>query len=128
MWKFHTLVPTYKWFEKHRNIAAEDVVFIWYSEKYGEGDYRVLVKVEVDSDILVRTCGVRYSTMGVAVKYFRTAVQSLVLILPVEEQHDDVVPVTQQAGQLQTSESGSGGDGGQKVNDHQMSKEENVSV
>jgi len=97
---FSSLVPTQKWTEVKRNMKVGDVVLIQYSSISKAGDYRLgrVVAIEIDGDQLVRTCVVKYSLVqnmtkadrlqykGITVKYLRTAVQRLVLIVPYEEQ------------------------------------------
>ena len=97
---FESLVPTRKWIEEKRNMKVDDVVLIKYSSKSAPGTYRLgrVIAVEVDEDLLVRTCTVRYhliksvtkdnqdSLEGVMRKEIRLPVQRLVLILPSEEQ------------------------------------------
>ena len=106
---FAGLVPTQKWREERRCMQKGDIVLIWYSSKSKAGDYRLgrIVWTEVDDDGLVRTVGVKYSLVqnltekeklkytGIKVKYLRTAVQRLVLIVPREEQ-DNFVDITKE--------------------------------
>ena len=59
---FGSLVPTYKWTCKERNIEIGYIVLIQYSSKSKSGMYRWgrVILVEVDHDQLVRTCTVQY--------------------------------------------------------------------
>ena len=97
---FHSLVPTRKWMEAKRNVAADDIVLIEYASKSAPGTYRLgrVLSVETDNDGLVRTCTVLYKLVrpvndnnrntvnDVVSKHVRVPVQRLVMILPVEEQ------------------------------------------
>ena len=79
---------------------GDDLVLIEYKSKSAPGTYRIgrVKEVEVDEDLLVRTCTVTYKLVkpsarnsrdifkDITTKKVRVPVQRLILILPVEEQ------------------------------------------
>jgi hypothetical protein len=97
---FASLIPTQKWIKEKRNMRVDDLVLIEYKSKSAPGTYRIgrVKEVEVDDDLLVRTCTVTYKLVkpstrnsrdifkDITTKEVRVPVQRLILILPVEEQ------------------------------------------
>ena len=81
-------------------MRVDDLVLIEYKSKSPPGTYRIgrVKQVEVDDDLLVRTCVVTYKLVkpsarnardifkDITTKEIRVPVQRLILILPVEEQ------------------------------------------
>ena len=59
---FASLIPTQKWIKEKRNMRVDDLVLIEYRSKSAPGTYRIgrVKEVEVDDDLLVRTCTVTY--------------------------------------------------------------------
>ena len=81
-------------------MCIGDVVLIEYKSKTAPGTYRLgrVKDIEVDEDLLVRTCTVTYKLVkpssrnardvfkDITTKEVRVPVQRLILIMPVEEQ------------------------------------------
>ena len=91
---FPTLVPLYRWLQRHRNIQPGDVCLMKYSSKIPKGSYRLCLVKEVkriSSDSLVRLAIVVYKNPNSRVfKEVDRPVQSLVVIVPVKEQVETI--------------------------------------
>ena len=95
---YPTLVPSYRWLQRHRSVKVGDVCLMKYA-KMAKGSYR-LCGVEVEevkesrSDGLVRRAIVVYKNPGAKeFKKMDWPIQSLVLvvIVPIEEQIGETV-------------------------------------
>ena len=91
-----TLVPSYKWLQRHRNVQIGDVCLIRYG-KDKRATYRLgrVEQVKKGTDGLVRKVSLQYKLPGE--KKFRTVdrpVQGIAVVVPVEEQSNDteIVP------------------------------------
>ena len=85
---FPSLVPSYKWLQRHRCVKVGDVCLIRYNNEV-RATYRLgcVENVKRGEDGLVRTINLRYKLPGE--KKFRTVdrpVQGVSVIVPVEEQ------------------------------------------
>ena len=83
-----TLVPSYKWLQRHRNVAVGDVCLIRYG-KDKRATYRLgrVTDVKKGTDGLVRKVTLNYKLPSE--KVFRTVsrpIQGIAVIVPVEEQ------------------------------------------
>ena len=87
-----SLVPSYKWQQRHRNVREGDVCLIKYN-KIKRATYRLgrVIEVEKGEDGLVRKVVLKYKLSGE--KNFRTVsrpIHGIAVIVPVEEQKDEV--------------------------------------
>ena len=85
---FPSLVPSYKWLQRHRNVKVGDICLIKY-RKETRSTYRLgrVKEVKVGSDSLVRTVVLEYKLPNET--KFRTVsrpVQGVSVIVPIEEQ------------------------------------------
>ncbi len=85
---FPSLVPSYKWLQRHRNVRVGDVCLIRY-RKETRSTYRLgrVEEAKAGSDGLVRTVVLKYKLPNE--KKFRTVsrpIQGISVIVPVEEQ------------------------------------------
>ena len=83
-----SLVPSYKWRQRHRNVKVNDVCLIRY-KKEKRATYRLgrVTEVEKGEDGLVRKAVLKYKLSGE--KNFRTVsrpIHGIAVIVPVEEQ------------------------------------------
>ena len=88
---FPTLVPSYKWLQRHRNVKIGDVCLIRYNNEL-RATYRlgIVTDTRVGSDGLVRTIVLKYKLPNEE-KSFPTVerpIQGVSVIVPVEEQND----------------------------------------
>jgi hypothetical protein len=83
-----TLVPSYQWLQKHRNVEVGDICLIKYG-KEKRANYRLgrVTKVKKGTDGLVRTVELQYKLP--TKKKFRTVdrpIHGIAVIVPIEEQ------------------------------------------
>lgn len=83
-----SLVPSYKWQQRHRNVRVNDICLIRYKSKV-RSSYRLgrVTEIHQSEDGLVRRVTLQYKLPNE--KNFRTvdrAVQGIAVIVPVEEQ------------------------------------------
>ena len=88
-----TLVPSYKWLQRHRNVRVGDVCLIRYKNEI-KGNYRLgkVNSVKKGKDGLVRTVTLLYKNPNE--RTFREVdrpVHGIAVIVPIEEQAIDVV-------------------------------------
>ena len=86
-----SLVPSYKWRQRHRNVKEGDVCLIRY-KKEKRATYRLgrVTEVEKGEDGLVRKAVLKYKLSGE--KNFRTVsrpIHGIAVIVPVEEQKEE---------------------------------------
>ena len=83
-----TLVPCYKWMQRHRNVQVGDVCLIRYGkDKRGTYCLGRVEEVKRGADGLVRKVSLKYKLPGE--KTFRTVdrpIQGIAVVVPVEEQ------------------------------------------
>ena len=87
-----TLVPSYKWLQRHRNVKVGDICLIKYANEL-KGRYRLgkVQSVKKGTDGLVRTVNLVYKNLGE--KVFREVdrpVHGIAVIVPIEEQSYNV--------------------------------------
>jgi hypothetical protein len=87
-----TLVPSYKWLQRHRNVQVGDVCLIRYG-KEKRATYRLgrVSEIKKGVDNLVRKVTLKYKLPGA--KSYKTVdrpIQGIAVIVPVEEQHTDI--------------------------------------
>ena len=88
---FPSLVPCYKWLQRHRNVQVGDVCLIRY-KKETRSTYRLgrVHEVKKGTDGLVRTVSLKYKLPNE--KVYRTVdrpVHGICVIVPIEEQGFD---------------------------------------
>ena len=86
-----SLVPSYKWQQRHRNVKVNDICLIRYKSKV-RSSYRLgrVTEIHTSDDGLVRKVTLQYRLP--TEKTFRTVdrvVQGIAVIVPVEEQSND---------------------------------------
>ena len=82
-----SLVPNYKWLQKHRNVKINDICLIRY--KGLRSTYRLgrVAEVSCGEDGLVRTVTLQYKLSGEnTFRKVDQAVHGIAIIVPVEEQ------------------------------------------
>ena len=83
-----TLVPCYKWMQRHRNVQVGDVCLIRYGkDKHATYGLGRVEEVKRGADGLVRKVSLKYKLPGE--KTFRTVdrpIQGIAVVVPVEEQ------------------------------------------
>ena len=108
-WKiqcFDSCIPTKAWYKEERGVKAGDVVLINYVDKSKSGTWKfgIVKSIETDTDGLVRTCIVGYRLVrydlpademrvylrGLKFKQIRVPVQRLSMVLPIEEQGQEL--------------------------------------
>ena len=87
---FPTLVPSYKWLQRHRNVKIGDVCLIRYKNEL-RATYRLgrVIETRVGTDGLVRTIVLKYKLPNE--KVFRNVerpIQGVSVIVPIEEQNE----------------------------------------
>ena len=84
---FPTLAPCYRWQQRHQEIQVGDVVLMKYAG-INKGKYRLarVTETRPSHDGLVRAAKLKYHTSGGQLKFIDRPLQSLVLIVPIEEQ------------------------------------------
>ena len=83
-----SLVPCYKWQQKHRNVKLGDVCLIRY-KKVIRSTYRLgrVCEVKTGNDGLVRSVRLKYKLPNeTAFRYVDRAIHGIVVIVPLEEQ------------------------------------------
>ena len=91
-----TLVPSYKWLQRHRNVQVDDVCLIRYG-KDKRATYRLgrVKQIKKGSDGLVRKVTLQYKLPSE--KVFRNVdrpIQGIAVIVPVEEQSPGIEKAT----------------------------------
>ena len=84
-----TLVPSYKWMQKHRNVKIGDICLIRY--KGLRSSYRLgrVIEVKQGVDGLVRTVRLEYKLPGEKVmRKVDRAIHGISVIVPFEEQEE----------------------------------------
>ena len=85
---FPTLVPSYKWLQRHRNVQKGDIVLVKY-KNIGKGTFRMASVIETlrsEHDGLVRKVNLPYNSKGSKQwKELVRPIQSLAELVPVEE-------------------------------------------
>ena len=87
-----TLVPSYKWLQRHRNVRVGDICLTKYKNEL-KGNYRLgkVKSVKKGSDTLVRTVTLIYKNP--TEKTFREVdrpVHGIAVIVPIEEQSSNI--------------------------------------
>ena len=83
-----SLVPSYKWQQRHRNVKIGDICLIRYKKSI-RSTYRLgrVCEVKAGDDGLVRSVRLQYKLKGETVyRYVDRAIHGIAVIVPLEEQ------------------------------------------
>ena len=84
-----TLVPTYKWLQKHRNVKVGDICLIRYKGLRSSYKLGRVIEVKQGTDGLVRKVKLEYKLPGEKVmRYVERAIHGIAVIVPLEEQEE----------------------------------------
>ena len=94
-----TLVPSYKWLQRHRNVEVGDICLIRYKKEV-RATYRLgrVKEVKKGSDGLIRKVTLQYKLPSE--KVFRTVdrpIQGIAVIVPIEEQEEQPKPTEEKS-------------------------------
>ena len=84
-----TLVPSYKWLQRHRNVKVDDICLIRY-KRLKRADYRLgrASEVQAGKDGLVRKVTLKYKLPNEKkFRFVQRPIQGIAVIVPVEEQN-----------------------------------------